>query len=134
VFPAPFLAGEKNAFFGLVVAGRGDHPAELCAGRAGQTQGQDPARLPREVLPILEARCLRCHDAKNRKGGADLHNVAGMLRGGVSGPSIKPGDPAKSLMVDLMYFNEMPPKKDKNRVTDAELDVIRAWIEAGAKE
>jgi len=108
--------------------------ALLGAAEPDAPKGKVAPDFRRDVLPILEAKCVRCHDERSRKGGADLHSVVGLLKGGVSGPSIKPGEPAKSLLVDLIYYREMPPKRDKNRVTDAELDVIRAWIEAGAKE
>jgi mono/diheme cytochrome c family protein len=88
----------------------------------------------RDVLPMLEAKCNRCHGARQRKGGVDLRNREAMLKGGVSGPALVPGDSGKSLIVELIHFNEMPPKKNKNRVTPEELKQLKAWIDAGAPE
>jgi len=88
----------------------------------------------RDVLPMLEAKCNRCHGARQRKGGVDLRTREAMLKGGVSGPALVPGDSGKSLIVELVHFNEMPPKKNKTRVTPEELKQLKAWIDAGALE
>lgn len=88
----------------------------------------------REVLPILEAKCIACHGARKKDGKLDLRTRAAMLKGGNTGAAIEPGKPDKSLLIELIHFNEMPPKKSKSRVTAAELKLLKAWIEAGAPE
>src|SRR5271166_5393292 len=88
----------------------------------------------RDVLPMLEAKCNRCHGGRQRKGGVDLRSREAMLKGGVSGPALVPGDSEKSLIVELAHFNEMPPKKNRSRVTPEELKLLKAWIDAGAPE
>jgi hypothetical protein len=57
-----------------------------------------------------------------------------MLKGGVSGPAIAPGQPDKSILIELIHFNEMPPKRVQPRVTADELKLLKAWIAAGAPE
>lgn len=84
----------------------------------------------RDVLPIFEAKCNRCHGVKQKGGGLDTRTVAALLKGGVSGPAFTPGMADKSLMVDMMHYNEMPPKKEKMRVSKEELDRIKAWVDA----
>jgi len=93
-----------------------------------------PPDFQREVVPILEAKCNRCHGARKRDGKLDLRSREAMLKGGSSGPAIVPGDAGKSLMIELVHYNEMPPKRDKNRVTDAELKLLKAWVDGGAPE
>jgi hypothetical protein len=87
-----------------------------------------------DVLPILEAKCLDCHGAKKKDGKLDLRTRDSMLKGGNTGAAIEPGKPDKSLLIELIHFNEMPPKKTKPRVTADEMKVLKAWIEAGAPE
>jgi len=87
-----------------------------------------------DVLPILEAKCLDCHGAKKKDGKLDLRTRAAMLKGGNTGAAIEPGKPDKSLLIELIHFNEMPPKKTKPRVTADEMKLLKAWIEAGAPE
>ncbi|MSU44332.1 MAG: hypothetical protein EXS22_09925, partial [Pedosphaera sp.] len=53
-----------------------------------------------------------------------------MLTGGESGPAFKPGNAEKSLLIELIHFNEMPPKKETPRVTKEELELLRKWINA----
>ena len=66
-------------------------------------------------------------------GFAGKAEHAGLLAGGVSGPALVPGKPEKSLLVDLVDFGEMPPKKAQPRVSKEELKTIAAWIAAGAE-
>ena len=86
----------------------------------------------RDVLPILHENCLRCHGEKKRKGGLDLRTAAGILRGGESGEVIVPGKPGESKLFKLISKGEMPPGK-KTRLDPARQQLIRGWIEGGAR-
>jgi hypothetical protein len=103
-------------------------------GAAQEPKPEEPKKpaveFQRDILPLFEAKCLRCHGGRQRAGGLDLRTVASLLKGGNSGPAMVPGKSEKSLLVELIHFNEMPPKKEKNRVGKEELDRIRAWIDA----
>jgi len=88
----------------------------------------------RDVAPILEAKCNRCHTANKAGGKLITTSAAAMLKGGISGPAIEPGKPDKSVLIELVHFNEMPPKNVKPRVTADELKLLKAWIAAGAPE
>jgi len=107
----------------------------LAAAPESPAQPKAPAvDFKRDVLPILEAKCIDCHGAKEKKGKLDLRTRAAMLQGGNTGAAIEPGKPDKSLLIELIHFNEMPPKKTKPRVTADELQILKAWIAAGAPE
>lgn len=91
----------------------------------------------RDVRPLLERHCLECHGPKQQKSGyrLDVREVA--MRGGDSGrAAIVPHDAANSPL--LRYVSgadpEMimpPPKSGKPRLTEAEVALLRTWIEAG---
>ena len=104
----------------------------LCALAAGSTGADNkPDATPdfkRDVLPVFEAKCLRCHGAKKRDAKLDMRTLDALLTGGVSGPAIKPGNAQKSLLIELLHYNEMPPKKESPRVTKEELGLLRKWI------
>lgn len=86
-----------------------------------------------KVWPILKAKCLECHHAQDRQGGLDLSSRAAMLTGGNSGAALVPGQPHNSLMIELIEFDEMPPRKAKTaRVSKRELELLRRWIARGA--
>jgi hypothetical protein len=105
----------------------------LSAPGATSTQAVDVAEekpeFQKHVLPILEAKCMRCHGARRRDGKLDLRTLESIRQGGVSGSAIKPGDATKSLLIELIHYNEMPPLKEQPRVTPAELKLLRTWIE-----
>lgn len=106
----------------------------LCGLAAGDARADDgPEEAPdftKHVLPIFEAKCIRCHGAQRRGGKLDMRSLDALLAGGVSGPAIKPGNSKKSLLIELIHYNEMPPKKESPRVTKEELELLRKWIDA----
>lgn len=105
----------------------------ICIWFALGVRGGESAALAidfqRDILPIFEAKCLRCHGAKRQGGKLDMRSVEALLAGGVSGPAITKGDPEKSLLIELIHFREMPPRKEKSPgVTEPELARLRKWI------
>ena len=65
-----------------------------------------------EVKPILTKHCLKCHGAGPKiRGGFRLDSREAVLRGGDLGPAASPGDPAQSLLIKAINYDEleMPP-------------------------
>lgn len=113
----------------LLAALLGVHPA---------TQGEEPPpallTFHRDVLPILRDKCLRCHNPRKKDGALDMSTYAALLRGGNSGPPLVPGNSQRSLMIDMIFFDEMPPRNQRPRVGPAERKLLERWIDAGAPE
>jgi WD40 repeat protein len=87
------------------------------------------------VAAIFQSRCNACHNSDKQKGGLVLDNYGGAMKGGGSGKVVEPGDPDNSRLYLLVTHAEepkMPPMQPK--LPDAELSVLKAWIEAGAPE
>lgn len=94
-----------------------------------------PARAlsyEKDILPIMRKSCNNCHAGKTRRAGVDLSSLAGVKRGGDNGPVVKPGRPADSPLYDSIVTGRMPPRKP-TAVSQKERELVRAWIEAGAK-
>jgi hypothetical protein len=85
----------------------------------------------KEIRPLLEAKCLRCHGGEARKAALDMRGKAGLLKGGESGPAVTPGSAEKSLLWVQIAAGKMPPGKEK--LTTAEKTLLRAWIDGGAR-
>jgi hypothetical protein len=102
-------------------------------------EGDEGLRVTdRDVLPILQMRCITCHGKTRREGDLDLRTIASRLKGGRSGPALAPADPEASLMFQRVVSGEMPPPKMQfaNNVkspTDSEVEVLRQWIAGGAQ-
>lgn len=91
--------------------------------------------IARQAWAVLREKCVECHRAEKRQGRLDMTRREKLLRGGDSGPALVPGKPDKSLMIELIEFDEMPPRKQKEgRVTKAELRVLKRWVASGAAD
>ncbi len=86
----------------------------------------------RDVLPILQTYCSKCHGPESLKGELDLSRPQNILKGGESGePAIVKGKAEESPLYRLLASDEMPPK-DLPRPTRQQVDLIKSWIDAGA--
>jgi hypothetical protein len=94
----------------------------------------------RDIRPILSDNCYYCHgtDSNHRKAGLRLDNFEGATADNDGVRAIVPGDPAKSeLWLRIISKDEdevmPPPDAHKTPFTSAQRDLIRRWIEQGAK-
>ncbi len=88
----------------------------------------------RDVQPLLNRRCAACHGTL---GGLSVASVADLLRDGLNGPAVLPGDAEGSLLVQSVRGTReegerMPP--GLRPLTEAEIDLIVRWIQAGAQD
>lgn len=99
------------------------------------TPGAMKVNFEEHVKPIFREHCFSCHNQDTKKSDLQLDSFAALMRGGASGEVIEPGDPDGSRLFQLVAHLEepkMPPKQD--RLADAKLQLIKAWIAAGALE
>jgi hypothetical protein len=89
------------------------------------------------IRPVLVEHCYECHSAKSEKlrGGLLLDSRAGLLKGGDTGPTLTPGDPAASLIIRALRHSSedlaMPPKKLLPPQVIADFE---SWIRMGAPD
>ncbi|SIO41807.1 Planctomycete cytochrome C [Singulisphaera sp. GP187] len=91
--------------------------------------------FPKQIRPILEAKCYSCHQGQKVRGKLRLDQSEGIAKGGASGePAVVPGQPDESLLIDRVTSTDkleaMPPKGD--RLSAPEVQLLRQWIEEGA--
>lgn len=108
----------------------------LTLGWTGPAAWADAVSYDREVRPILSAKCFKCHgfDPATRKAGLRLDTFEGATHGPNGETAIIPGNPDESEVIARVTTNDaddrMPPKGE--RLTKAEVDVLRRWIAEGA--
>ncbi|MBC7924006.1 MAG: ribonuclease inhibitor [Ferruginibacter sp.] len=88
------------------------------------------------IHPILESRCVNCHNANKQKGNLRMDNPEELIKGGKHGKVFVSGDPAKSKLFQSLLLPEedeqhMPPK-GKTPLTGEQIALIHWWIETGA--
>ena len=119
--------------------------AVVCVLPDGLVSAADISRLPpaatravdfaKDIQPIFEANCVKCHGAEKQKGGLRLDNKEAALKGGENhAPAIKPKNSADSPLIQfvagLVPDLKMPQKGDPLSVE--QIGLLRAWIDQGA--
>jgi uncharacterized membrane protein len=103
----------------------------------------------KEILPILDAKCMKCHETehvdgtgklKKPKGKLVMDTAEGLKKGGAEhgDKNIVPGKADDSriyvvvakLPISDEYF--MPPEGKADPLTDAEKALLKKWIDDGA--
>ena len=104
----------------------------------------DAAKLPppaphtvdfeKEIKPLFEAACIKCHAKGKEKGGFSLETREAFLKGGETGPGALIGKSGESLVVEAVAGIDrdlIMPKKG-TRWTAEQVGLLRAWIDQGA--
>jgi mono/diheme cytochrome c family protein len=94
-----------------------------------------------DIKPIFEKHCFKCHGPEKQKSKYRVDSLEAAIKGGSSKEaSVIPGQSAKSPLVHFVGYlveeMEMPPTDDEGKpqkLADAEIGLIRAWIDQGAK-
>jgi len=118
--------------------------AASCGNAQAALTAEQAAQLPpsvahavnfaKEIKPIFEASCIKCHGRGKEKGGFRLDTRETTLKGGDSGPTVLPGKSTESLLIALVQGvdpDNVMPKKG-SRLTPDQIGVLRAWIDQGA--
>ena len=95
-------------------------------------QPQQPVSFNNDVLPILAGNCFKCHGDTLQLSKLDLRSRSAMLKGGERGPAIVPGDAEASRLYRLVSGKEKPLMPLDGRLTDAQVILLRDWINQGA--
>jgi len=114
----------------LLAAGGVETPAPVAVAAEPNADVKANPSFKDDVMPVLKDNCTRCHGdgGKRAKGGVNLTTFAAVSK------SIKAGEPDKSRLYKSLVgkgARQMPPKSS---LADKEVDLVKAWIAAGAKD
>ena len=91
----------------------------------------------REVKPLLAEKCGACHGAVRQKSGLRLDAGKFIHQGGDEGPAIVVGKSGESALIHKLTAaggeSLMPPEGEGKPLNAHEIDLLRRWIDAGAK-
>jgi len=94
-----------------------------------------------DVYPILENNCLSCHTPPQGEGYQKTHlnmqSYETLMQGTRYGPVILPGDSRHSILIMLVEgrvdASMRMPHGRKEPLTQHEIEVLRRWVEQGAR-
>ncbi|HEX8312090.1 MAG TPA: DUF1549 domain-containing protein, partial [Chthoniobacteraceae bacterium] len=95
-----------------------------------------PVDFAKDIQPIFEAKCVKCHGAEKQKGGYRLDVKSIALTGGENhAPNIIPAKSAESPLIQFIAGLDedmtMPPKGE--RLSGEQIGLLRTWIDNGAE-
>lgn len=109
--------------------------------------GKREISFANDVMPILKANCVDCHDGKGEgvsKSGLDLKDYEHLMQGTKFGPVVVPGDSISSTLYLVVSHRvdpriQMPPHHDealpqgrRPALKTEQIVTIRDWIDQGA--
>jgi hypothetical protein len=94
----------------------------------------------RDIRPLLSDRCFKCHgfDDATREADLGLHLFDEATRDLGGYQAVKPGNASASELIARLISDDAdevmpPPKSNKPRFTEAEVALMKRWIDEGAK-
>ena len=103
-------------------------------GNASIASSSEQPEFVRDVLPVLRARCVKCHGPQKQRGKLRLDTWSGVLRGGVSGAVLVPGRSGASSLFHRLLGRDGTPRMPLQEVplTADQRALIARWIDRGA--
>ena len=95
---------------------------------------EEPVRplFERDIAPIFNANCWKCHGMENRKAGLDLRTPPLVMRGSDKEPVIVKGSAESSPLFQKISTGAMPPGK-LLKLSKDQVELVRRWIDSGAE-
>jgi hypothetical protein len=89
-----------------------------------------------KIRPIFSNHCLECHSAEKgkTKGSLSMDSREELLKGGESGPGLKPKDVKNSTLIKAVTWEDdlqMPPKK---KLSTEQIEDLKKWVAMGAPD
>ena len=83
----------------------------------GSLRAAEKVDFNKDIKPILEINCTKCHGPEQQKGKLRLDSREAALKGGENGNALVPGKPQDSKMYTSItlpadHDDVMPPKKE----------------------
>ena len=99
-------------------------------------QAEDKVDFVKQIKPIFEASCVKCHNPEKHKNDLRFDNKKDALKGGKHGACIVPGKAAES---DVVKRISLPPDDDDvmpskgAHLTKEQIKLVTDWINQGAE-
>ncbi|WP_281613343.1 c-type cytochrome domain-containing protein [Flammeovirga sp. SubArs3] len=87
------------------------------------------------IQPILQQKCISCHNTEKKKGELSLSNKADILKGGKTKNLIVQGESNHSEIIQRILLphgdEDIMPPEGKTPLTDKEVELLISWIDIG---
>jgi hypothetical protein len=111
----------------------------MVAQDSSKTKPSGEVSYSKDVAPVLDKFCTTCHSSEeDHPSQLFMDSYESLMKGGKHGQAVKPGNAKESLLMQKMdaeppFGKKMPPSK-KLIPTAEQVEVLRQWIDQGAKK
>lgn len=99
-----------------------------------QAGAQAQVSFTKDVVPVLQRRCVACHSPLGRSGKLSVATYAALKSGGTMGPSFVSGKPADSPLYKLVTGKNPAMPKGQPPLGRKEQETLRLWIAQGGRD
>ena len=90
-----------------------------------------PVSFQKDILPILQSRCVKCHGGAKTEKGLNVTDYPHLMAGaGADGPVIVASDAAKSKLIQMVQSGKMP--KMSAKLLPDQIQKLVDWVNQGA--
>ena len=88
-----------------------------------------------DIAPVLRKYCAGCHNDSDVEADFSVESYSSLTKGLSKGPTFLAGEPTSSRIYRLISGVDKPrmPPEDEPAPSEAEIELIRLWIEQGGK-
>jgi uncharacterized membrane protein len=98
--------------------------------------GDDKLVFQHVILPILSAKCNKCHSEEKSKGDLRMDTYEMAMKGGENGDNFVAGKPDDSRSIQRILLpdddDEHMPPEGKDQLTKEETELLKWWVQQGA--
>lgn len=118
------------------VADKGTPPPTPPAPTPPPAGGDDKLVFEHVILPILTAKCNKCHSEQKSKGDLRMDTYEMAMKGGENGKNFVAGNLEESLSIARITLpdsdDEHMPPEGKDQLTPEETELLKWWVKQGA--
>jgi hypothetical protein len=110
--------------------------ARMRAGADQQAPAEAPIRFDRDIRPILSNNCFQCHGPDEQARETDFHfdtEEGAFLVGGIIVPGSAETSQLYKRITTTDLRDRMPPVDSGYKLSDQQVQLLRRWIDEGAK-
>jgi len=107
-------------------------PPPAATSPAPTPASKGPIAFWRDVYPILDRACVSCHGPRRQRGDFRADRPGDYLTPRQGKPLVIPGNSAASPLIAILSGKQNIARPDVHRLSAAEVEILRAWIDAGA--
>ena len=101
---------------------------------ASAAAAAEPPSFARAIMPVFAKYCISCHAGGVKMGSLDLESFDTLMKGGHRGAVIVPGKSGESRLYQMLTGAAKPVMPmDGSKLAAGEIELIRNWIDAGAR-